>query len=74
MLIQMSEFIGNLLLALAAGLFALPVAWERERAERPAGIRTFPGVALINYLILRSSKPAARQAGQVRHELEGGSS
>lgn len=32
-------------LSIAFGL-ALPIAWDRERAERSAGIRTFPLVAM----------------------------
>jgi len=31
---------------LAAYLLALPIGWNREKAERSAGIRTFPLVAL----------------------------
>lgn len=38
----------NLVLAAMAGLFAVPVALERERARRPAGLRTFPVVGLAS--------------------------
>lgn len=35
-----------LLLLLVAAVFSLPLAWEREAADRPAGLRTFPVVAV----------------------------
>lgn len=41
-------FLSNLGLALAAFIFALPIGWERQEAARPAGIRTFPIVALAS--------------------------
>ena len=44
----MEDFLTNLGLAVAAFLFALPIGWEREEAARPAGIRTFPIVALAS--------------------------
>ena len=34
--------------AFAAVLISLPVAWEREKADRPAGLRTFPIVAVAS--------------------------
>lgn len=36
----------NLALAGAAFVLALPIGWERHRANRPAGLRTFPIVAV----------------------------
>ncbi|MBT8239762.1 MAG: MgtC/SapB family protein, partial [Acidimicrobiia bacterium] len=37
-----------------AFVLALPVAWDRERAERTLGLRTFPLVAMAScgYLLL----------------------
>lgn len=35
-------------LVFAAFVFALPVAWERHDTDRPAGLRTFPIVALAS--------------------------
>lgn len=40
--------LGYLLQMLAAYLIAFPVAWNRERAGRSAGLRTFPLVALAS--------------------------
>ena len=36
----------HLVRLLAAWLLALPVAWDREKSERSAGLRTFPLVAI----------------------------
>lgn len=64
----MIESIGNLLgvnrfellphaAALAiAWLLALPIGWNRERAERSAGIRTFPLVALASCAIVEAAE------------------
>jgi putative Mg2+ transporter-C (MgtC) family protein len=38
-----------------AYLLALPIGWERERAERSAGIRTFPLVAVASCAFLLSA-------------------
>ena len=40
-----------------AFILALPVAWDRERAERTLGLRTFPLVAMASagYLLLAQS-------------------
>ena len=44
----------NLLTVAAAYVLALPVAWERERHARSAGLRTFPLVAVASsgYMLL----------------------
>jgi len=41
-----SQLLDHLLLIGAAFLLALPIGWERQRAHRPAGLRTFPIVAI----------------------------
>ena len=38
----------HLVALLTAYLLALPIGWNRERAERTAGLRTFPLVALAS--------------------------
>ncbi len=50
-----------------AYLLAIPIAWERERSERTAGLRTFPLVAiavcgymLIGYSVLDTTDAEAR--------------
>jgi putative Mg2+ transporter-C (MgtC) family protein len=52
---------------LLAYLFAIPIAWDRERHARTAGLRTFPLVAvaacaymLIGYQVLNSTDAEAR--------------
>ena len=52
--IDLSQLLANLGLALTAAAFALPIALEREQADRPAGLRTFPVVALAScaYIVL----------------------
>ncbi|HVJ01978.1 MAG TPA: MgtC/SapB family protein [Sphingomonas sp.] len=41
---------------LTAYLFALPIGWNRERAERSAGLRTFPLVALASCGIVQAAE------------------
>jgi putative Mg2+ transporter-C (MgtC) family protein len=43
-----SESLGHLVHLLVAFLLALPIGWNRARAERSAGIRTFPLVAIAS--------------------------
>lgn len=42
------DFLPNLIALSAAYLLALPIGWNREQAERSAGLRTFPLVALAS--------------------------
>ena len=48
MMIAMSgwEMLSHLINLAIAYVLALPIGWNRERAERSAGIRTFPLVAM----------------------------
>lgn len=52
----------------AAFVLALPLGWERERAERSAGLRTFPLVAMASYgyIMLTSSVLGNHPEGQAR--------
>lgn len=43
---EVSQLLDYLGLIGAAFLLALPIGWERQRAHRPAGLRTFPIVAI----------------------------
>jgi putative Mg2+ transporter-C (MgtC) family protein len=43
-----------------AYLLALPIGWNREQAERSAGIRTFPLVALASCAIVEAAEPLTR--------------
>ncbi len=58
--LDVGRLLQDLGLVLAAFVFALPVAWERHDTRRPAGLRTFPIVALAScafVLIGRSAFP-----------------
>lgn len=51
-----------------AFLLALPVAWDRERAERTLGLRTFPLVAMASagYLLLARTVSGGDAAAESR--------
>ena len=51
---EMDEFGQTLTRLAVAFLLALPVGWDRERADRSAGLRTFPlvAVAACAYILL----------------------
>jgi len=53
-LLDWATILNNLVHIAAAYLLALPVAWNREREARGAGLRTFPLVAIAScgYLLL----------------------
>lgn len=57
--------LGRLLIAF---VLALPVAWDRERAERTLGLRTFPLVAVAScgYLLLAQSVAVDDVGAQAR--------
>lgn len=46
--------LSNLILLFVAFLFALPVAWNREKTARSAGLRTFPlvSIASCGYMLI----------------------
>ncbi len=51
-----------------AFLFTLPIAWNRERGSRSAGLRTFPIVALAScgFVLLAIEVLGERSIGQAR--------
>jgi putative Mg2+ transporter-C (MgtC) family protein len=52
------DAIYNDLIGLATAYFlALPIGWERERADRSAGIRTFPLVAIASCGFVLATHP-----------------
>ena len=62
-----SLIFSHLVQLLIAYILALPIAWDRERETRSAGIRTFPlvalgscGYVLIGLSIFSGSEPHAR--------------
>lgn len=46
--IDIGSLLFDLLLILIAFALAMPIAWDRERARRPAGLRTFPIVSIAS--------------------------
>jgi putative Mg2+ transporter-C (MgtC) family protein len=52
--------LANLLDLLFAYVLALPIGWEREQAERSAGIRTFPLVAVASCAFVLSTENIVR--------------
>lgn len=44
--VDLSLALKSALLVLVTFLLSLPIGWERQRARRPAGLRTFPIVAI----------------------------
>lgn len=50
------NMVPHLAAMIAAYLLALPIGWNRERAERSAGIRTFPLVALASCGIVEAAE------------------
>jgi putative Mg2+ transporter-C (MgtC) family protein len=50
------EPLPHLVALLTAYLFALPIGWNRERAERSAGLRTFPLVAVASCGIVQAAE------------------
>ena len=47
-MIDPAGFLPHLAALIAAYLLALPIGWNREKAERSAGLRTFPLVAIAS--------------------------
>lgn len=60
--------LSHLLTMMVAYLLALPIGWNREKAERSAGIRTFPLVAMAacGFVLIASGGPGATPDAQSR--------
>lgn len=58
MRLDLVRLLVDLGLTLAAFLFALPIGWERHVEERPAGLRTFPIVAVASCAFILISQEA----------------
>ena len=50
------NFLPHLLALVVAYLLALPIGWNREKAERSAGIRTFPLVAVATCGVVQAAE------------------
>lgn len=57
MFLDWTKIFAHLLSATIAYLLALPVAWDREKEARIAGLRTFPLVAVVScgYMLVAAS-------------------
>ncbi len=51
-----ANVVPHLAALLIAYLLALPIGWNRERAERSAGLRTFPLVALATCGVVQATE------------------
>lgn len=62
------RLLANLGLAVAAFVFALPLAYERHVSNRPAGLRTFPIVALAScaFVLIGEQAFAGNDPAQAR--------
>lgn len=50
------EILPHLVPLIVAFLLALPIGWNREKAERSAGVRTFPLVAIASCGLVQASE------------------
>ena len=50
------ELLPQLAALLTAYVLALPIGWNREKAERSAGVRTFPLVAVASCGIVQAAE------------------
>jgi putative Mg2+ transporter-C (MgtC) family protein len=67
-LIDIAQIGSNLVHLTIAYVLALPIAWERERHDQSAGLRTFPLVAMAScgYVLLTSRMFAGSPEAQAR--------
>ena len=55
------DLLRNLGVLVVAYVLALPIAWDRERNERSAGLRTFPLVALAACGFIQAAETVTRE-------------
>ncbi|MDQ1199162.1 MgtC/SapB family protein [Agrobacterium sp. SORGH_AS 787] len=51
------DIVPHLVALMVAYVLALPIAWDRERNERSAGLRTFPLVAIAACGFIQATEP-----------------
>lgn len=70
--IDFSVTLQHLALLATAFVFALPVAWDREREERSLGLRTFPLVAMASagYVLIAQSVLVS-EPGELSRVIQG---
>lgn len=56
-----TDILEDLTVLLVAYVLALPIAWDRERNERSAGLRTFPLVALAACGFIQAAETVTRE-------------
>lgn len=56
------KFLPHLIALLFAYVLALPIAWDRERNERSAGLRTFPLVAIAACGFIQAAETVTRDS------------
>ena len=59
----------HLLDLVIAYVLAIPIGWERERAERSAGVRTFPLVAIASCAFVLATEQAVRGHPEARARI-----
>lgn len=56
-----AELLRHLIVLLVAYVLALPIAWDRERNERSAGLRTFPLVAIAACGFIQAAETVTKE-------------
>jgi putative Mg2+ transporter-C (MgtC) family protein len=56
--VDLSTFVPHIIALSAAYVLALPIAWDREKHARSAGLRTFPLVALATCAFIQATEHA----------------
>ena len=55
------DLLQNLTVLVVAYILALPIAWDRERNERSAGLRTFPLVAIAACGFIQAAETVTKE-------------
>jgi putative Mg2+ transporter-C (MgtC) family protein len=56
-----ADLLRHLIVLLVAYVLALPIAWDRERNERSAGLRTFPLVAIAACGFIQAAETVTKE-------------
>jgi putative Mg2+ transporter-C (MgtC) family protein len=56
-----TDLLRHLVVLLVAYVLALPIAWDRERNERSAGLRTFPLVAIAACGFIQAAETVTKE-------------
>ena len=70
--LDLTQLLADLVIAVLALAFAFPVGWERHASNRPAGLRTFPIVALASCaFVLMGQRAFAGDPGAQARIIQG---